>query len=114
MAEPANMLRRPLDMRARGRPSSIISFDSLRYGLIDCYPVNSKRHFPIGAELSLTGADFRVWAPGRRTVAVQLQTDGASPIPLLAEPDGYFSGFASGASAGMRYRLQLDDGEPLP
>jgi maltooligosyltrehalose trehalohydrolase len=73
-----------------------------------------KRRFPIGAELSPAGAHFRVWAPGRRTVTVQLQMDSAIRIALLPEPGGYFSGFAWGASAGMRYRLQLDDGEPLP
>jgi maltooligosyltrehalose trehalohydrolase len=76
--------------------------------------MNPKRHFPIGAELSAAGAHFRVWAPGRRTVTVHLQTDGASRIALLPESGGYFSGFAPGASAGMRYRLQLDDGALLP
>jgi maltooligosyltrehalose trehalohydrolase len=76
--------------------------------------VDLKRRFPIGAELSPAGAHFRVWAPGRRTVTVELQTDSATRIALLPEPGGYFSGFAWDASAGMRYRLQLDDGEPLP
>ena len=47
-------------------------------------------------------------------MTVHLQTDGAFRIALLPEPGGYFSGFAPGASAGTRYRIQLDDGAPLP
>jgi maltooligosyltrehalose trehalohydrolase len=75
-----------------------------------------KRHHPIGAELSRMGAHFRVWAPGRRTVTVQLQgdSDQCFQIALLPEQGGYFSGLAPAAAAGMRYHFQLDDGEPLP
>lgn len=76
--------------------------------------MNPRRHFPIGAEISPAGTHFRVWAPGRRTVTVQLQNDSGPRIVLLPEPGGYFSGFARGASAGVRYCLHLDDGEPLP
>jgi maltooligosyltrehalose trehalohydrolase len=76
-----------------------------------------RRHFPIGAELSQVGAHFRVWAPGRRTVTVHLENGSdelTRRVPLLSEQGGYFAGLAPGASAGMRYKLQLDEGQLLP
>lgn len=71
------------------------------------------RRYPIGAELLPEGgAHFRVWAPGRRSVAVVLE-DG-SEHRLSSEPGGYFSGRIAGAGAGTLYRYRLDDDGPWP
>lgn len=69
------------------------------------------RHFPIGAELSVDGAHFRVWAPERRSVRVEFESSSHPPLELTAEDEGYFSGLAQNAVAGERYCLRLDDGD---
>jgi maltooligosyltrehalose trehalohydrolase len=58
------------------------------------------------------GVRFRVWAPGSRQVEVVLEEGGA--VALQPEPDGWFSGVASAASAGSRYRLRLDGDAVVP
>jgi maltooligosyltrehalose trehalohydrolase len=63
----------------------------------------------LGAELVPGGVHFRVWAPERRRVEVRLE--GAASVPMRAEEDGYWSGFAAGARAGARYRFGVDDDE---
>lgn len=71
------------------------------------------RRYPIGAELLPEGgAHFRVWAPGRRSVAVVLEDGGEHR--LSSEPGGYFSGRIAGAGAGTLYRYRLDDDGPWP
>jgi len=69
-----------------------------------------RRRLPVGAELCPGGAHFRVWAPAARAVSVEIE--GASPEPLEAEPEGYFSGRVEGAGAGARYRYTLDGKHP--
>jgi maltooligosyltrehalose trehalohydrolase len=75
------------------------------------------RRLPIGAEMHPgRGVYFRVWAPRRRTVHVVLE-DGPgakSDIPLTAERDGYFSGWAATAGAGTLYRYRLDGSNLYP
>ncbi|HEV2187955.1 MAG TPA: malto-oligosyltrehalose trehalohydrolase [Stellaceae bacterium] len=69
------------------------------------------RRLPVGADVQPDGGvHFRVWAPAARTVAVECE--GAAPLVLSPEPDGYFSGLAEAASAGTRYRFRLDQREP--
>ena len=63
------------------------------------------RRRPVGAELIGGGADFRVWAPDRKSVSVTI--DGAD-VPLDRESDGHFRGFVADARAGTRYRFRLD------
>ncbi len=70
------------------------------------------RACPIGAEICPEGAHFRVWAPERGRIAVLIE--GRAPLAMEPEPDGYWSGFAEGAKAGDRYRLQLDGGQSYP
>ena len=69
---------------------------------------------PIGAEVRSDGVHFRVWAPRSKRVSVQwesLSGNGApDDVELISEQDGYFSGFAVGASAGWLYRFKLDSG----
>jgi maltooligosyltrehalose trehalohydrolase len=74
------------------------------------------RRLPIGAEPQPGGGvHFRVWAPRRTRVAVELRpritTDRAISVELAHEGGGYFSGWSPQANAGDRYTLKLDDVE---
>lgn len=51
------------------------------------------------------GVHFRVWAPNHDQVAVII--DGARPVKLAREHNGYHAGVAVHAAAGSLYRLQL-------
>jgi len=69
-----------------------------------------ERRYPMGAEPRGTaGTSFRVWCPQSRQVCVVLEQTGKE-ILLEDEGNGYFSGFAEFAKAGMRYRFRLDSG----
>jgi maltooligosyltrehalose trehalohydrolase len=78
------------------------------------------RRLPIGAEVQADGVHFRVWAPRRQRVEVIFegqQSDGVSKPPVVElqpEGNGYFSGLAKAASAGMLYRYQLDGEAQFP
>ena len=68
------------------------------------------RRLPIGAEPRPEGGvHFRLWAPRCREIAVEIE--GLAPVPLAAEPDGYFAGAALEARTGMRYRFRIDRGD---
>src|SRR5690349_10052066 len=80
------------------------------------------RRLPIGAELQAAGGvHFRVWAPRRKQVAavvvkcVERNGDAGreQPIPLQAEADGYFAGFAPNAAPGDCYGFCLDEDPKL-
>src|SRR5512133_3273073 len=58
---------------------------------MDSLSAHATRRFAIGAELlSAESASFRVWAPQRRRVSLVIE-DQQREMPLLREPDGYFS-----------------------
>ena len=70
------------------------------------------RRLPIGAEISPeAGVHFRVWAPKRRRVDVELNGEY---MELDAEENGYFSGVVETASAGDLYRFRLDGKDSFP
>jgi maltooligosyltrehalose trehalohydrolase len=74
----------------------------------------ANRRLPVGAEpQSGGGVHFRVWAPRRTRVAVDLRPAGADraaePFTLVADGAGYFSGLSAEAKPGDRYVLRLDD-----
>jgi maltooligosyltrehalose trehalohydrolase len=75
------------------------------------------RRLPVGAELQTTGGThFRVWAPRRKQVHAVIFDLAGTPFAdesLVDEGRGYFSGFVSGAAAGMRYGFRLDADEKL-
>jgi maltooligosyltrehalose trehalohydrolase len=76
-----------------------------------------QRRLHVGAEVQPQGGvHFRVWAPLRRAVTVELHLpSGAGKLPLAAEADGYYAGFSPEASAGTRYGYCLDgDSKPFP
>ena len=56
---------------------------------------------------------FRVWAPKRRSVAVVIEGDNSTTVPLQAEADGYFAAAVPAAAAGTLYRFRLDDEQYL-
>jgi malto-oligosyltrehalose trehalohydrolase len=65
------------------------------------------RRLPFGAEL--IGEDrtrFRLWAPSRQAVAVEIENQKASP--MRAEGEGWFAVEAA-CGAGARYRYRFDD-----
>lgn len=75
-----------------------------------------RRRIPIGAEISLGGVHFRVWAPRRRRVEVVLEDQAGNELSahaLAAEEGGYFSGPVATARAGALYRFRLDGGSSL-
>ena len=67
------------------------------------------RRYPIGMELVDAGADARVWAPGRKRVAVAHGAKAEHTTALAAQADGYFAGIVPGLRAGDRYGFRLDD-----
>jgi maltooligosyltrehalose trehalohydrolase len=78
------------------------------------------REFPIGAEcLADGGVHFRVWAPRPKRVEVVLRANASSAdeevIELTPEENGYYSGLAPQAKAGMQYGFRLNgDARLLP
>jgi maltooligosyltrehalose trehalohydrolase len=64
-----------------------------------------------GPTLAEDGTIFRLWAPDRDTVTLEI-ADGQS-IPMSREPDGWFSAKAS-VGAGARYRFRLTDDLAVP
>lgn len=68
------------------------------------------RRMPIGAEPVDGGTSFRVWAPQRTRVAVEI--DGRRH-ELEPERGGYFAGLIEGVGHGARYGFRLDDDERL-
>ena len=78
----------------------------------------ARRRSPrVGADLVPgEGVRFRVWAPGRRSVAVVIEGGPGSPGPRPLEPasGGHFEGAVADAGAGTLYRYRLDDEGPYP
>ncbi|HEX2988627.1 MAG TPA: hypothetical protein VHS06_10715, partial [Chloroflexota bacterium] len=76
------------------------------------------RRLPVGAELQPEGAvHFRVWAPGRDTVELVLESgpgEGSRCIGMAPEGNGYFQLTVPGAVAGTLYRYLLDGEGPYP
>jgi maltooligosyltrehalose trehalohydrolase len=71
---------------------------------------------PIGAQPTVDGVRFRVWAPNAQQVEI-VRYEGERPVTnylLAAEGDGYFSGNLSDITVGARYMYRLDGGEPRP
>jgi maltooligosyltrehalose trehalohydrolase len=69
------------------------------------------RRRAVGAELTPSGVDFRVWAPDHHAVNVVSIVIGGSDHPLEREPDGHFRGLIENARAGSRYRFRMNDDE---
>jgi len=79
------------------------------------------RRYPVGVEIvrhadGCSAAHARVWAPAARKVELVAEDQQGRTVefPLAAEGTGYYSGFASIAELGTRYRYRLDGGEAFP
>lgn len=80
-----------------------------------------ERRLPVGAEVqSGGGVHFRVWAPRRRKVAVQIENGAEAerngkPLlhPLKPENNGYYTGFVADSGPGTLYRFRLER-NPFP
>jgi maltooligosyltrehalose trehalohydrolase len=59
------------------------------------------------------GVHFRVWAPARKKVEVELRGEPGR-FPLQPEPCGYFAGLVQGARVGSLYKYRLDDEGEYP
>ena len=71
------------------------------------------RMLPIGAELTVGGVHFRVWAPASQRVTLVLEAPARREIPLRAEPNGYHAVLVDGLAAGARYRYRLGEAPEL-
>ena len=57
------------------------------------------------------GTRFSIWAPG--LAALTLGIEGADPLPMTPEADGWFAADTD-ATPGTRYRFRLPDGTAVP
>tara|TARA_R110002096_G_scaffold67332_12_gene163431 strand:- start:2880 stop:4628 length:1749 start_codon:yes stop_codon:yes gene_type:complete len=68
-----------------------------------------QKQLPGSRLLDASTAQFRVWAPRRKTVEVEIIRDNSlEHHPLTRCEDGFFTGEVKGAKAGERYRYRLD------
>lgn len=70
----------------------------------------TNRKFPIGAEVTDEGVNFRVYAPLCKSVDV-VSEDGAQKYPLKAERKGYFSATIPQLTSNSLYRFSLDNSQ---
>lgn len=69
----------------------------------------------LGARLRSDGtAEFLVWAPNARRMALVLHGDPQGAQPMQPVGQGYFEAQAAGLRAGTRYGFQLDGGPTVP
>lgn len=70
---------------------------------------------PVGALPRGDATEFRVWAPGHRTVDVVLYGPDAERVVRMEEAgEGWFTAAVEGAGPGSRYKYRLDGGDIFP
>ena len=69
---------------------------------------NASRRYRAGPEADGRGTSFRVWAPDRRKVEIELV--GSITFELAKQGDGYFSA-THAAKPGDRYFVRLDEAD---
>lgn len=74
--------------------------------------MHNSRHYPVGAELTHNGVNFRVWAPAANAVRIVIKNKSIS-VEMTEEKDGYKSLTVPTAEPGDLYQFQLDDDEYL-
>ncbi len=76
-------------------------------------PLGRIHRMPFGAAVEADGrVRFRLWAPSHDEVRIEL--DGAEPVPMAREPDGWHALVTGAARPGTRYRFVLPDGLRVP
>jgi len=74
-----------------------------------------RRRRPFGAEVFADGVDFRVFAPRRSQVTLQLDSEAGRTIPLTGSASEGYGCFVPELRAGALYRFLLDDdAKPYP
>lgn len=75
-----------------------------------------RRHaMPFGAELRGTTGHFQLWAPGARTVALEIaHARGRHLQPLTGAAGGWYRATVPNLEAGARYRYRIDDRISVP
>lgn len=69
---------------------------------------------PLGATLTATGVDFRVWAPHARRVELIFEETHASTSELHRAEGGYFITSVAGLRAGSIYKYRIDGAGSYP
>ncbi|HWB58889.1 MAG TPA: malto-oligosyltrehalose trehalohydrolase [Chthoniobacteraceae bacterium] len=72
---------------------------------------------PQGAEIVEGGVRYRVWAPDKKTVTVEVDCSGAGrheSVPLLLDAGGFFHGIHHGGGAGDLYQYRLGGEAKFP
>lgn len=74
----------------------------------------SERAYPVGAEITGEGANFRVWAPSAKKVTlVSNNKSGHIKQVMIDEHNGYYSCVVPDLYTGALYQFQLDDDKAL-
>lgn len=69
----------------------------------------------LGAQIQPDGTVlFRVWAPQVKQIQLVLVDQQQEPLPLTAEPGGYFSAIVKNVTVGQRYWYLLDGATQRP
>ena len=76
-------------------------------------PLTRRHKMRFGAEVTLTGTRFKVWAPKHGQLSLHL-TDRAEPVPFESLDDGWHRVEVEGVGAGARYGIVLPDGTVVP
>jgi malto-oligosyltrehalose trehalohydrolase len=72
-----------------------------------------QHRMPFGPEMLPDGGlRFRLWAPDHAHVGLEL--DGAAPVPMRRDAQGWHDAVIPSARAGCRYRFVLPDGLRVP
>ena len=77
----------------------------------------TRRLLPQGAEIGPAGVRYRVWAPQRKIVVVELRDGGDNvrrDVPLTRQPDGYHHGIDPDGTAGDLFKFRIDDRGSFP
>ena len=72
---------------------------------------------PQGAEIVESGVRYRVWAPGKATVEVGVESAVSRKreiVPLFLDAGGYFHGIHRGGGAGDTYKFRLGGAATFP
>ncbi|PUA28795.1 MAG: malto-oligosyltrehalose trehalohydrolase [Cellvibrio sp. 79] len=74
--------------------------------------MHNQRRYPVGAEFTNNGVQFRVWAPRAKTVKIIINNT-ESAFEMMEEEHGYKSLTIPSAKPGDLYQFKLDDDKNL-
>ncbi len=62
---------------------------------------------PMGANLTATGATFRLWAPAAKSVAVRGEFNGWTDVPMVKDEKGYWFAEVPDVKEGHEYKFYI-------